>query len=219
MITDRQQHELVTAYLARLREAATRRLPADRAAELVEDIRAHLQEALPPGASEAEVRTALDRVGAPSDLVDEAGGSPAPAAAPAPPESNRREVAALACLVASLVLFIVVPLAAVLLVAGLVLLLISHRWSAVDKALGMVAYAVLGAPALLLAGAAVTFTTYTEVCTQATNAAEETASAPSCTSTGGYLPPWLLISIAVAWFAVQVYVAIRLARRARVASA
>ena len=32
MITDRQQHQLVTDYLSRLRQEALRRLPADRAA-------------------------------------------------------------------------------------------------------------------------------------------------------------------------------------------
>ncbi len=217
MMTDREQHALVTDYLARLRAEAALRLPPDRAEELVADIRDHLGEAVPPGAGEAEVRTALDRVGDPRDLVDEAGGSTAlprtPTAVPA--ESNRLEVAALVCLVASLVLFIAFPVAALLLIAGLVMLLLSKRWTTVDKVLGAVAYAVLGAPALLFAGFGLTFVTYTQGCSQQMDAAGNSTSEPVCSSSGGHLPPWLLMTVGVAWLAYQLYVALRLGRGAR----
>jgi uncharacterized membrane protein len=218
MITDRQQHRLVTDYLARLHAEAARRLPADRAAELVDDIAAHLAESVPAGANEVEVRTALDRVGDPADLVGEAGGAAAQTAAPTPATTtatNRLEVAALICLVASLVLFLLVPLAALLLLAGLTMLLLSRRWHTNDKVLGTLAHTVLGAPLLLLAGLSITFISFTQACTQGVTAAGEPVNQPTCTSSGGYLPSWLLVAIAAVWLAFQVYVALRLARRVR----
>lgn len=82
-----QTHPLVHDYLQRL-TTESRRLPADQAAELRTDIEAHLGEALPHGASEAEVRQVLDRLGSPAELVTAAGGA-APEDGPREKDSGR----------------------------------------------------------------------------------------------------------------------------------
>jgi uncharacterized membrane protein len=218
-MTDREQHALVTDYLARLRAEALRRLPPDRAEELVADIREHLDHAVPPGTAEADVRSALDRVGEPGDLVDEAGGATAPPPQPTDqlaPRSNRLEVAALICLVGSLLLFLLVPMAVLLLVAGMVMLLLSRRWTTADKVLGAIAYTALGAPAVLLVGLGVSLVSFTEGCSQQVDAGGSSMGEPICSGTGAPLPLWLLVVAAVAWLGYQVYVAVRLARHARV---
>jgi hypothetical protein len=63
-------HRLVRDYLRRL-DTAMRGWPPERAAELREQVAAHLDEALPPGASDAEVATALRRFGEPAELAAE----------------------------------------------------------------------------------------------------------------------------------------------------
>lgn len=61
---------MVRAYLDELRRAG-RDLPRRRRTELVHEIEEHLAEAIPPGASEAEIRTALDRLGEADQIVAE----------------------------------------------------------------------------------------------------------------------------------------------------
>jgi hypothetical protein len=62
-------HPLVADYLSRLEEAA-RGLPAGRRSELVDEIRGHVTEALAAtGDDELGVRSVLDRVGSPEDIV------------------------------------------------------------------------------------------------------------------------------------------------------
>ena len=61
-------HPLAVEYLERL-QAAAKRLPRSRRAELLADIEAHLAEAVPPDAGDAEALTALDRLGDPDDIV------------------------------------------------------------------------------------------------------------------------------------------------------
>jgi len=62
-------HPLVADYLRRLEEAA-RGLPAGRRSELVDEIRGHVTEALAAtGDDELGVRSVLDRVGSPEDIV------------------------------------------------------------------------------------------------------------------------------------------------------
>jgi hypothetical protein len=68
-------HPLARAYLKRLEKAA-RQLPRARRKELIEEIEAHLSEALPRGASEAEARNVLERLGEPAQIVAEAGPGP-----------------------------------------------------------------------------------------------------------------------------------------------
>ncbi|HYU86509.1 MAG TPA: hypothetical protein VEK80_17025, partial [Kribbellaceae bacterium] len=75
---------LVGDYLGRLEQAA-QVLPADRRTELVEEVRAHIAEARTAGADDlAAVRTVLDRLGSPDEIVaaareDAAGDDRAPA--------------------------------------------------------------------------------------------------------------------------------------------
>lgn len=68
-MSTRVQHPLAADYLDRLRRAA-RRLPRDRRDELVADIEAHLAETIGPEAGDAEALNALDRLGAPEDIVE-----------------------------------------------------------------------------------------------------------------------------------------------------
>jgi len=67
------EHPLVREYLRRL-AAACAALPAGQARELREQIIAHLDEALTPGAGDAEVAAELARLGAPGAVAAEAGG-------------------------------------------------------------------------------------------------------------------------------------------------
>jgi hypothetical protein len=65
-------HHLVRDYLAEL-DAAMRGLPPVQARELKEQLRAHLDEALPPEPSDQEVAAALARLGSAPELAAEAG--------------------------------------------------------------------------------------------------------------------------------------------------
>jgi len=71
-------HRLVQDYLCEL-DAALRCLPAEQAGELKEQISAHLEEALPPGADDQEVAVILSELGSPAEIAAEAraaGGAP-----------------------------------------------------------------------------------------------------------------------------------------------
>jgi hypothetical protein len=64
-------HRLVQDYLCEL-DAAMRGLPAEQARELKEQISAHLEEALRPGAGDQEVAAALSELGSPAEIAAEA---------------------------------------------------------------------------------------------------------------------------------------------------
>ncbi|MGD0273554.1 MAG: DUF1700 domain-containing protein [Gaiellaceae bacterium] len=64
-------HPLARDYLKRLKKAA-RHLPRARRRELLGEIEAHLSEALPAGASEAEAQNVLERLGEPEQIAAEA---------------------------------------------------------------------------------------------------------------------------------------------------
>lgn len=86
-------HRLVQEYLCEL-DAALRGLPAAQARELKEQISAHLEEALRPGADDQEVAAALSELGSPAEIAAEAraaSGDPGrtPAARPARTRSAR----------------------------------------------------------------------------------------------------------------------------------
>jgi hypothetical protein len=70
-------HPLARDYLKRLKKAAAS-LPRARRRELLREIESHLSEALPPGASEAEVLNVLECLGEPAEIVFEAGTGQAP---------------------------------------------------------------------------------------------------------------------------------------------
>ena len=65
-------HRLVRDYLRQL-DAAMRGWPGQRACDLREQITAHLDEALPPDASDADVAAALRQLGSVAELVAESG--------------------------------------------------------------------------------------------------------------------------------------------------
>jgi hypothetical protein len=82
------QHPLVQDYLARLDRAGAG-LPPEIRAELVADLAAHLDSALGPTSTDADVRNALQELGAPEDVAAAAYDGLGPAAPttqpPAPP--------------------------------------------------------------------------------------------------------------------------------------
>ena len=117
-------HPLVEGYLRSL-DGAAKVLPRRERDELVSEIRAHLDEAVPPGASEADVRNALDALGAPWDIVAAAGGE-AKAVRRGP-----REIFALILLVTG-----GIPLPIIGWFVGLGLLIWSPLWTTRQKWLG-----------------------------------------------------------------------------------
>ena len=129
METDR----LVDDYLRRL-EAAAAHLQRSRRAELVAEIREHIEAALAEedSASEVAVRNVLERLGPPEEIVGAA--EPPPVEAPA--HTGKLEIAALIALVIPFLGWVV----------GIVLVVVSRAWSGREKALG-VALALL--PVLL----------------------------------------------------------------------
>lgn len=68
-MTTTTMHPLAAKYLRRL-ERAARKLPRGERRELVEEITAHLSEAIDPDMSDAEALTVLDRLGEPEDIVE-----------------------------------------------------------------------------------------------------------------------------------------------------
>jgi hypothetical protein len=115
-------HPLVAGYLRSL-DGAAKVLPRRERDELVSEIRGHLDEALSPEASEADVRNVLDSLGPPWDIVAAAGGQQVTV------RRGAREVFALLLLVTGLP-----PIIGW--VVGLGLLIWSPLWTARQKWLG-----------------------------------------------------------------------------------
>lgn len=216
-------HPLAQGYLDRLRVAA-RTLPDDEASDLVADISDHLREALPATPSEAEVRTVLDRLGTPQELVAAAGGSVGASVGrsvghpSAPPAREARfgavEVLALVGLVGAELLSLLLPIAVLLWIAGIVLLAVSRVWSGRQKAWGLgalatglpVAFTVLFVPA----------SSGTTVCEGAAPAGgPDDTTISTCVTDGGW-PDWAFTVaqvLFVAYLCVQVWTLWRLTRR------
>ena len=133
MDTDR----LVDDYLRRL-ESAAAHLQRSRRAELVSEIREHIEAALreEDAAGEAAVRNVLERLGPPEEIVDAAEPPPTPA------RTGKLEIAALIALVVPFIGWLF----------GIVLVLVSQAWSRRDKAVGIaLALAAVLLPFLTLA--------------------------------------------------------------------
>ena len=113
--------QLVEDYLRRLDHAAAR-LPRARRAELVAEIRAHIEAALleEQATGEAAVRNVLDRLGPPEEIVEAA----------EPPRNERRagwfEIVALLALIVPFIGWLV----------GTVLVFASRVWTRRDKVIG-----------------------------------------------------------------------------------
>lgn len=206
-------HPLAQGYLDRLRVAA-RTLPDDEADDLVADIADHLREAVADQADEAAVRTVLDRLGTPQELVAAAGGPATSPAAPRRPEPRfgAVEVLALVGLVGAELLFLIVPLAALLWLGGVVLLAVSRVWSGRQKAWGLAALAT---------GLPVVFTPLVVPAPTGTTVCEGLAPGPdgttvsTCVTEGGW-PDWAFVvvqALFVAYLCVQVWTVWRLTRR------
>ncbi|HTU27993.1 MAG TPA: hypothetical protein VMF07_01340 [Solirubrobacteraceae bacterium] len=119
-------HPLAADYLRRLREAG-RGLPTGRLDDLCAEIESHLAEAIPPGTSDADALSVIERLGPPEEIVE--------AEQPAPADPGRdprtwREWAAV----------VLLPLGGFVFgigwIAGVVLLWSSRAWTTRQKVLG-----------------------------------------------------------------------------------
>ena len=219
---------LVEDYLARLRSAAQRLAP-DRREELVEGITEHLQAARAAGAAadEAAVRTLLDRLGEPEEIVDAAreDGAPTagygPAYGPASGSWSASEAGAVPAApgtgleVAALVLLTFgsfVPLVGWL--VGVVLLWTSTRWRTWEKVLATLV--VPGGPGtvLFLGGLA-----GGQTCSASSSVSSDGIIVQSAETCSGGLPPGIGIPLFIAALVAPFLVAAWLFSRARARAA
>ncbi|WP_131735573.1 HAAS signaling domain-containing protein [Actinomadura roseirufa] len=140
--------ELIEEYVGRL-EAAARVLPADRRTELVEEIRDHIATVLAqsPDRDEAAVRTVLDRLGTPEEIVQEAcvglsEASPAREQPVTPGQAppGARRAGGFAIVTVSLLLIGGVVLPGLGWLVGVMLLCASARWTLRDKLIGALVF-------------------------------------------------------------------------------
>jgi uncharacterized membrane protein len=198
---------IVRAYLDELR-AAARHLPRARRAELVQEIEEYLTEALPPGATEAEVRTVLDRLGDPEQIVAE--------------ERGRTDVRNVRAGWVEWVAVVLLPVGGVVIpvlgwVVGAALLWASRIWTLRDKLVGtlLVPGGLLGAVALFIAAWPVMTCTSKVVRVHTKTGATMTLSPGGCVgeaATPDRILIWLLLA---ALLLVPVATSIYLARRAQ----
>jgi len=163
--------QLVDSYLARL-ERALRGMPRGQGREVCDEVRDHIVAAraeLPPGASEASVRTILDHLGDPEEIARSAG-----AGSPLSGRLGLREIGAI----------ILLPIGGVLLpfvgwLLGVALLWASPSWTLRDKLIGALVLpgGVLGALVFVLKSS--TTSTSVRMCHLVANAPA------ACTTTGG----------------------------------
>jgi hypothetical protein len=153
------QHPMVSAYLARL-DLAAANLPPGRREELISEIRGHIDEAVSEsGGNDAAIRQALDRLGAPEDIVaaEHADGyrlptgAPPPSVGPPPSRSPWGTVEVLAVLGLTVGAF-VIPIIGPLL--GAALAWASSQWTRAEKWIATV-FAVVPMMLLGLGGAVV----------------------------------------------------------------
>ena len=183
-------HPLVDRYLRDLRDAL-RDVPARQRDELLAEISAHIEESLPEDPSEAQVRSALERLGDPQDIAD-----------------SERERLGIEPARAGWVEWLAIPL---LLLGGVVipglgwfvgvvLLWLSKVWSPTDKLMAtlLVPGGLLPAVYLLLVP------TSTETCSNGTCAGGQSTAASIA-----------LFVLFVALVAAPIFTAVRLTRRAR----
>lgn len=125
MTTPADMHPLAETYVNELRHAA-RRLPRAQRNDLIAEIRAHLAEAAPAAASQADVLTALDRLGEPADILAEQG----EVSAPPVRRLGFHELAAILLLMfGGFIIFVGW-------IAGVFFLWTSDRWTLRDKLIG-----------------------------------------------------------------------------------
>lgn len=185
------RHQLVEDYLGRLRDAAAM-MPPTRREELVSEIEAHVEEGQRAAGDNGDgaVRTLLDRLGPPEEIVAAAMADERPAAQPAAITSSPglpvRDLAAVILLPLGGFLYVVGWL------VGVLLLWSSPNWTARHKVIGTLVLP-LGCALPLLLGAVLPGKI--EACSSGGVIDAETGRRVSegtvCTSEGFSLPPWL----------------------------
>jgi hypothetical protein len=211
---------LVADYLRQLRVAA-RSLPRSARRELIADIRAHIHDALPAGASEADVRNVLDSLGPPDEIVAAAR---AAADNPGPPAHGLRDVITIVLL---LIGGIVVPVIGW--VIGVVLLWTSTSWTTGRKLVATLVWpgglgfglVVIGLALVVPSGQSGASTVCTSgiVAARGPNAttAATRLTAPHCLTTsqsGSSVPEWLVVVLFALLILAPIAVAVDLFRSA-----
>lgn len=136
-MTTMQTDRLVDDYLSRLEEAAAH-LQRSRRAELIAEIREHIEAALreEEAAGEVAVRNVLERLGPPEEIVEAA--EPGPEAEQRP--TGKLEVAAMVTLVVPFIGWLF----------GIAMVLISRAWSNREKTIGTALALLAVVPFLVL---------------------------------------------------------------------
>ena len=195
---------LVSDYLDRLGQVAGT-LPPDRRAELLEGISDHIDAARAAGAAddEAAVRTVLDRLGAPEEIVAAAREDAVPTLV-ARRRGTGLELAAVLMLTVGSLLPVVGWL------VGVGLLWASPRWRVWEKLVGTLVVP-LGPGVVFYAGAILPLAVISEVCTGYPDGTVD------CVSSGppGWIYPVVLAVLLVAPVVVAVWLFRLAARRAR----
>jgi hypothetical protein len=184
------QHREVRRYLDDLRDA-TDGLPRARRRELLTEIEEHLAEAAPPGASDAQVREALDRLGDPEQIA---------AAEAGPDVASPRALAWTDRIVIPVLLvgaLVTAPFGGLLLAgatwfAGVLLLWFSRVFTVRDKLLGtlVVPGGLLPAAFLVLAGVSV------ESCSTSSGGVQHCTGGMSAVSRAALIALWVALLVA-----------------------
>jgi hypothetical protein len=213
-MTNSTADRLVDDYLTRL-AGASQALPPDRRTELLAEIRGHIAASLSGGtdADEAAVRTMLDRLGDPADIVAAAVEDDPPEPPPVPGMQGRRpgigrEVGAVVMLTAGSL----IPLGWVV---GVILLWSSGVWRRSEKLLGTLI--VPGGPGLVLLIATLPGQTCATTSSGSTISGQVATTGEVCT--GFALPPALGIALMLFVLIAPIVVAIVLISRARARTA
>ena len=204
-MTSSTLHPLAEEYLARLRTAAGR-LPPDRRDDLMAEIEAHLAESVPPDATEAQVRTAIDRLGDPEQIVAAEADEPSPQARATGP---LEWVAIGALLIGGIVLPIVGW------VVGVVMLWVSRVWTVRDKVIGTLVLPLGLAPALVYS--VLVLSLPARKCFSVTTSPLAAGGASVTTTCSGGLNGWGTLLVVVVWVALivlPVWTALYLGRKA-----
>jgi hypothetical protein len=215
-MTNSTVDRLVDDYLARLADAA-QALPADRCADLLSEIREHIvaSRAEGDGADESAVRTMLDRLGEPADIVAAAveDDPPEHAAYPERPQARRPGIGLEIGAVVMLTLGSLIPVIGW--AVGVILLWSSGLWRRSEKVLGTLIFP--GGPGLaLVLGGATGFALTDRPCSISVGPAiGGQPMTPVEVCTGSALPPVLGIAVLLLVLIAPVVVAIVLLGRAR----
>lgn len=210
-MTNSTVDRLVDNYLARLADAA-QALPPDRRAELLSEIREHIfaSRSGGNGADEAAVRTMLDRLGEPADIVA-AAMAESPAEHPRLPQAQSRRPG-MGLEVGAVVMLTVGSLIPVIgWLVGVILLWSSGLWRRSEKLLGTLIFPGGPGLAMLISGAA--FALPSQSCSSSSSVDGRVVTAEVCT--GFALPPAVGITFLLFILIAPVVVAIVLLNRAR----